>query len=212
MSASLQADSLVLARTMAGAIGTELIEVYPREMENPLYVANRPDRCFHCKQALYSILSDLAALADGEVVLDGTNRDDLSDRRPGRAAAASLGIRSPLADLGWTKDEIRRMSRLLGLPSWNRPASPCLSSRIPHGTSVTVSALRQIEEAERRVRALGFADVRVRHHGRVARVEVPADEVARLQRLWPRIEPSVRDCGYAEVHLNREGYRRGGAG
>lgn len=211
ISASLQTESLAIARATAREIGAELLEVSPQEMENPLYLANGPDRCFHCKQALYEILGELAQHADGATVLDGTNQDDLTDNRPGRAAAISLGVRSPLADLGWTKAEIRQMSRDLGLEIWNRPASPCLSSRIPHGISVTVAALRQIEEAERRVKAHGFEDVRVRHHGRLARVEVPQTDLARLRTLWPVIEPSLRDCGYDEVHLNPDGYRRGGA-
>lgn len=212
VSPSLQSESLAIARRTAREIGVELLEVHPREMDNPLYRANGPDRCFHCKHALYGILGDVARHADGATVLDGTNQDDLSDVRPGRAAAAELGVRSPLAELGWSKREIRRMSQALGLSIWNRPASPCLSSRIPRGRSVTLAALRQIEEAETRLRAHGFEDVRVRHHGSLARVEVPRGEVERLRSLWPRIEPVLLDCGFEEVQLDPEGYRRGGAG
>ena len=212
VSPSLQSESLAIARRCAREIGIDLLEVHPREMDNPLYLANGPDRCFHCKHALYDLLGDLARHAEGAAVLDGTNQDDLTDVRPGRAAAAALGVRSPLAELGWSKSEIRRMSHALGLSIWNRPASPCLSSRIPHGRSVTVSALRQIEKAETRLRAHGFEDVRVRYHGSLARVEVPRDEVGRLQALWPEIEPELVECGFEEVQLNPDGYRRGGAG
>jgi uncharacterized protein len=212
VSASLQSVSLRIARRTAREIGVELLEVLPREMENPLYLANGPDRCFHCKRALYEILSDVARHAEGETVLDGTNYDDISDDRPGRAAAAMLGVRSPLADLGWTKLQIRQMSRELGMTIWNRPASPCLSSRIPHGRSVTLAALRQIEEAETRMHAYGFEDVRVRHHGALARVEVSRGDLPRLRQHWPEIEASLLECGYEEVHLSPDGYRRGGSG
>ncbi|MCA9726267.1 MAG: ATP-dependent sacrificial sulfur transferase LarE [Candidatus Eisenbacteria bacterium] len=212
ISPSLQQESRDLARELVRSWGVALLEVHPREMEDPGYVANGPDRCYYCKHALYGLLATIAAAAEeGEQVLDGTNRDDLSDDRPGRVAAAEHGVRSPLAELGWTKREIREASRLLGIPTWDRPASPCLSSRIPHGTSVTVSALRRIEEAEGRIRRHGFADVRVRHLAGTARVEVPAAEVDRLRSLWTRIEPELRECGYDEVVLDPAGYRRGGA-
>jgi uncharacterized protein len=212
VSPSLQRESLAIARRCAREIGVELLEVHPREMDNPLYLANGPDRCFHCKHALYDLLGEVARHAEGATVLDGTNQDDLTDVRPGRAAAAALGVRSPLAELGWSKSEIRRMSRVLGLSIWNRPASPCLSSRIPHGRSVTVAALRQIERAETRLRSHGFEDVRVRYLGSFARVEVPRSEVARLRVLWPEIEPELLECGFEEVQLDPDGYRRGGAG
>jgi uncharacterized protein len=180
-------------------------------MADPQYLANSPDRCFHCKSALYGLLERLSREEGLASVLDGTNRDDLSDIRPGLEAARRLGVRSPLADLGWTKEEIRRVSRDLGLETWDQPSSPCLSSRIPHGTPVSSEALRRIGEAEGRLRALGFPEVRVRHHGGLARIEVPEADLVRLAGAAPAVAAALHAAGYAHVTMDLAGYRRGGA-
>ncbi|MBK8229925.1 MAG: ATP-dependent sacrificial sulfur transferase LarE [Candidatus Eisenbacteria bacterium] len=212
VSPSLSAESHAMARAVAAQIGVALEEVSTPEMESAAYVANAGDRCFHCKNTLYSVMGTLARAAEGERMLDGTNADDLGDHRPGRRAAALHGVKSPLAELGWSKEEIRAQSRRLGLPTWDRPASPCLSSRIPVGIPVTVEALRAIEALESGLKQLGFPVVRARHHGGTARVEVPLGDLERLEGLRGKVEQLARDSGYDGVALDPEGYRVGGAG
>jgi uncharacterized protein len=182
-----------------------------REMERDEYRANAADRCYYCKQELYSELTALAAARGFRVVIDGNNADDRGDYRPGRQAARELGIRSPLDEAGLTKDEIRKLSKDRGLPTWDVPASACLSSRIPYGSEVTEAKLRTIEAAESVLRAAGFRVFRVRHHESVARLEIAKDEMARV------LEPSVSDhlvsalraLGYQHVTIDLQGYRLG---
>lgn len=212
VSPSLSAESHAMARAVAAQIGIRLEEVPTPEMESPDYVANAGDRCFHCKNTLYSVMGTLARAAAGERILDGTNADDLGDHRPGRRAAELHAVESPLAELGWTKAEIRVASRLRGLPTWDRPASPCLSSRIPIGIPVTVEALRAIEAVEGGLKALGFPIVRARHHGATARIEVPVEDLQRLESLRGKVEEIARTSGYDAVVLDPDGYRVGGAG
>ena len=195
------------ARRVAERLGLALEVRESREMERPAYLANAPDRCFHCKDELYELLGALAAEGGGAVVLDGTNLDDLSDHRPGLEAVRARGVVCPLADQGWTKEEIREASRLLGLETWDQPSSPCLSSRIPHGTPVTAPALRSIEAAERGLHAMGFPEVRVRHHGPLARIELPADRIRDAAVLRESIVEAVRAAGYRWVTLDLAGYR-----
>ncbi len=187
----------------------EFIETH--EMDNPEYVANSPMRCFHCKDELYGILEAIAAQADGAIVVDGTNADDAGDLRPGRQAATLHGVRSPLLDLGFTKSEIRAHSRDLGLPTWDKPAMACLASRIPHGTPVTVEALDQVGAAEAMLRTFGLRQVRVRHHGDVARIETDADGmlIAFAPDNRDRIVDRLRNLGYKHVALDLAGYRQG---
>ncbi|MGH2610026.1 MAG: ATP-dependent sacrificial sulfur transferase LarE, partial [Tepidiformaceae bacterium] len=166
------------ATALAARIGIHHQFVETHEMDNPEYVANSPMRCFHCKDELYGILGAIAARADGAVVVDGTNADDAGDFRPGRQAATLHGVRSPLLDLGFTKADIRAFSREIGLPTWDKPAMACLASRIPHGTAVTVEALDQVGAAEAMLRSVGLRQVRVRHHGDVARIETDVDGMA----------------------------------
>ena len=200
-------EALALARQIG--IAHEFIETH--EMDNPEYVANSPMRCFHCKDELYGVLGAIAERADGAVVVDGTNADDAGDFRPGRQAAALHGVRSPLLDLGFTKAEIRALSRELGLPSWDKPAMACLASRIPHGTPVTVEALDQVGAAEAALRALGVQVLRVRHHGDVARIETDADGMAVI--LAPenreRAVQRLQNLGFKHVALDLAGYRQG---
>jgi uncharacterized protein len=181
------------------------------EMERPEYRANEPDRCYYCKQELFTQLNALARARGIAAVLDGANADDRGDYRPGRTAARELGVRSPLDEANLTKAEIRELSRRAGLPTWDEPASACLSSRIPYHSEVTPEKLAMIERAERALHDLGFRVCRVRHHDDVARLELGADEMARA--LDPAVrETLVRDLkavGYRYVALDLQGYRMG---
>jgi uncharacterized protein len=180
------------------------------ELERPEYRANPENRCYYCKHELYTHLSRIAADRDA-VVVDGNNADDRGDYRPGRLAAREFGVRSPLDEVGLTKAEIRELSRLAGLPTWDEPASACLSSRIPYHHDVTDEKLRTIERAEQAMRDLGFRVFRVRHHDEVARIEIAREEMARA--LEPEIGESivrqVKAAGYRYVTLDLQGYRRG---
>jgi pyridinium-3,5-biscarboxylic acid mononucleotide sulfurtransferase len=199
------------ATDLARRIGIQHEFVETHEMENPEYVANSPMRCFHCKDELYGILGAIASRADGAIVVDGTNADDVGDQRPGRQAAALHGVRSPLVELGFTKAEIRACSRERGLPTWDKPAMACLASRIPHGTPVTVEALDQVGAAEAMLRTFGIRQVRVRHHGDVARIET--DEagmaIAFSGENRGRIVERLRNLGFKHVALDLDGYRQG---
>jgi uncharacterized protein len=181
------------------------------EMESAAYTANPSNRCYYCKQELFGRLTALARDRGFAVVADGNNADDRGDYRPGRDAAREHGVRSPLDEAGLTKAEIRRLSRGLGLPTWDEPASACLSSRIPYGSEVTVEKLRMIEQAEDVLHSLGFRQCRVRHHGEVARLELSPDEMPRAIDASVR-EAVVRDLkaiGYRYVSLDLQGYRTG---
>lgn len=185
--------------------------LHTSELQDPRYLRNAGDRCYYCKTELYRHLVPLAAEEGFAVVADGLIVDDLTDVRPGRRAAAEAGVRSPLAEAGLTKDDVRALSRSRGLPTWDRPASPCLSSRIPSGTLVTIGALRRIEAAEAALRALGFRELRVRHFGDRARVEIAPGELSRLEdpALRAAAASAVQAAGYATVDIDPEGYRRG---
>jgi uncharacterized protein len=181
------------------------------ELDRPEYRANPVNRCYYCKQTLYTHLSDLARTRGVQVIFDGNNADDRGDFRPGRQAAREFGVRSPLDEVGLTKSEIRELSHAAGLPTWNEPASACLSSRIPYHSEVTDEKLRTIEKAETILRDFGFRVCRVRHHDTVARIELGAEEMARA--LDPAINgPLVRAfkaLGYQFVTLDLQGYRLG---
>src|SRR3979411_228771 len=168
------------ARLLAASLGARLVEISTDEVELDSYARNNPDRCFHCKEELFDKLEPVQRELGLEHLAYGATPDDAGDHRPGHGSAVRRGVRFPLLEAGMAKSEIRAAARPLGLPNWNKPSFACLSSRIPHGTAVTVDALRQIERAEAVVKGLGFAQVRVRHHGEVARVEVEPDEVERL--------------------------------
>ncbi len=210
-SESLSKDQRELALEVARRFGFPHRLVVTRELENPLYARNDQDRCYHCKSELFRHLAPLA-LAEGYAHLAyGLIVDDLSDFRPGQRAAAEAGVRAPLAEAGLGKEDVRALSRELGLPTADLPASPCLSSRLPYGTPVTLEALRRVEKAEAAVRALGFRELRVRHLGAAARVEIAREEMERLgdPGLRAAVEQAVRAAGYAEATVDPEGYRRG---
>jgi uncharacterized protein len=185
--------------------------VRTEELANPAYARNDGDRCYFCKSELFAHLVPLARAEGYAHVAYGLIVDDLSDVRPGRRAAEEAGARAPLADAGLTKDDIRLLSRERGLPTWDLPASPCLASRLPHGTTVTLEAMRRVESAERALRALGFRELRVRHLGDTGRVEIAPGELARLADPAVRsaVERAVCDAGYAAVTIDPAGYRRG---
>jgi pyridinium-3,5-biscarboxylic acid mononucleotide sulfurtransferase len=181
------------------------------EMANPDFVANPPERCYYCKRELFSELKPIA-LAEGlKWVADGTNADDLSDYRPGRKASAEAGIRSPLLEVGLTKAEIRQLSRARGLPTWDRPASPCLASRIPYGIPVTAETLNKIARGEKYLHSLGLRQVRLRHHGDIARIELDQPDMAKIIKTDIRqgIIEHFKALGYKYVTLDLTGYRTG---
>jgi uncharacterized protein len=181
------------------------------EVERPEYRANPVNRCYYCKHELYGALTALASARGFAVVVDGSNADDRSDYRPGRRAAREVGVRSPLDEAALTKTDIRELSRLAGLPTWDEPASACLSSRIPYNSEVTPEKLRMIERAEGVLRALGFRVCRVRHHDTLARLEIGRDELARALEpdVHDRIVGELRAIGYQEVAIDPRGYRMG---
>jgi pyridinium-3,5-biscarboxylic acid mononucleotide sulfurtransferase len=197
------------ARALAQGMGARLIEVTTGEVELEEYARNNPDRCFHCKEELFDTLEPVRRDLDLAHIAYGATAEDAGDHRPGHGSAVRRGVRFPLLEAGMAKSEIRAAARVLGLPNWNKPSFACLSSRIPHGTRVTVAALRRIEAAEDALKAIGFAQVRVRHHDDVARIEVDARDIPRLIAERERVIAAVRDAGYAFVSVDLEGYSTG---
>jgi len=197
------------ARSLARSMGARLVEVTTSEVELEAYARNHPDRCFHCKEELFDTLAPVQRGLGLAHLAYGATADDAGDHRPGHASAVRRGVRFPLLEAGMAKSEVRASARALGLPNWNKPSFACLSSRIPHGTPVTVAALRQIEAAESSLKALGFTQVRVRHHGDVARIEVDPPEVARLIAQRQQVVEAVRHAGYKFVAADLEGYSTG---
>ncbi len=181
------------------------------ELDNPSYLANNPDRCYFCKSELYGRLAPLAIEKDFEWVVDGSTTDDLGDYRPGRKAASEREIRSPLIEAGMSKAEVRLMSRRAGLPTWDKPASPCLSSRIAYGTPVTIERLSTVDRGEEIMRELGFREFRVRHHDQLVRIEVAPTELDRalLREIVDEMANRFRALGFRYVTLDLHGYRTG---
>jgi uncharacterized protein len=211
-SASYPAEQWATARRVADSFDVEVLELDTDELSDPRYAANPANRCYFCKAELWGKLVPAAAERGFHSVVDGTNVDDVGGYRPGMQAARENAVASPLADVGFTKDEIRARSRALGLPTWQQPASPCLSSRLPYGTSVTPERLRMIERAERAVRELGVTgDMRVRYHDDVARVELASTELTTW--LDPRraeaLRAAVAAAGFLRVALDLRGFRSG---
>jgi uncharacterized protein len=205
------AEELGAAREAAARMGARHQVISTNELAVPGFAANPPERCFLCKTSLYQQLMAIASAEGLKTVIDGANRDDAGDYRPGLQAAAALGVRSPLAEAGLGKPEVRALARHLGLPEWDRPASPCLSSRFPYGQTITAGALHMVDEAERYLKALGLSSVRVRHHGDLARIEVVGKDVARAAEESVRraIVGHLRGLGYTYVALDLEGFRSG---
>jgi uncharacterized protein len=206
-SPSVPAAQLAAARAVAARLGVPLEEVDTRELDDPRYVANPTTRCYYCKAELWARLAPIARTR-GMTLVDGTNADDLADHRPGARAAAEYGVRSPLADCGLGKADVRALSAARGLPTWDQPSAPCLASRLPYGTPVTPARLAQVEAGEAALRRAGVVgDLRVRHHGDLARVELPADQLdAWLAPAGRRaLVAALRGAGYARVAVDLAG-------
>lgn len=209
-SASFPESQAEPARELARRFDVPFIEVSTHELEDPAYLANPTNRCFFCKSELWRRLDDCAAHRGLAVVCDGTNGDDLREHRPGHLAGVRAGVRSPLAEAGLGKDEVRQAARQLGLPNWDAPASPCLSSRIQYGLRITPRRLRQVEAGEAYLRRLGVAgNLRVRHEGDAARIEVEPRWIAWIEARRRQITAYLQGLGFAEVIVDPRGYRRG---
>ncbi|MFC1998146.1 ATP-dependent sacrificial sulfur transferase LarE [Chloroflexota bacterium] len=209
-SATYPASELEAAKALADQIGIRYIVIDTDELSSDSFLANNKDRCYHCKSELFGKLVEIAKSEGLAYVVDGSNYDDLSDYRPGSTAASELGVRSPLCEAGITKAEIRQYSKELGLPTWDKPAMACLASRLPHGTSITVDVLERVGRAEDILRRLGLKQVRVRHHGDMARIEVDPADMALLVENRATIVKDLKSLGYSYVTVDLEGYRLSG--
>jgi uncharacterized protein len=199
-----------LAHDIAGRFDVPVLEVVTHELDDPRYLANAPNRCFFCKTELWSRLGEVAAGRGLAVICDGTNADDLGEHRPGRAAGSAAGIHSPLAEAGLTKADVRRAAEALGLPNWDAPAAPCLSSRIQYGIAVTPARLQQVEAAEALLRAEGVTgDLRVRHTGTAARIEVDPSFILLVEGRLEALRAHFARLGFTSVEVDPRGYRRG---
>jgi uncharacterized protein len=212
VSPSLAPEELADCRALAGEWGLWADEVVTDELADPAYSANDGTRCFYCKATLMDALAPMTAAGGdgpGATVVLGVNLDDLGDHRPGQEAAAGAGARFPLVEAGFTKADVRSWSRRLGLRTWDKPAAACLASRVPYGTPVTLGTLRSVTEAESALRALGFAQLRVRHYGDTARIEVPTENLASVVALRTEVTGAVHRAGYRYVTLDLDGFRSG---
>ena len=211
VSPSLAPSELEEAESLAQDLGLNYRTINTNEIEREDYSANNPDRCFFCKDELYSHLIKFCGEENYNFVVNGTNVDDLGDYRPGLDAATQYGVRSPLVEANLEKNDIRVLSREMGLPTWDKPAQACLSSRIPYGTMVTVEALTTIAKAEKYLRTKGFKQLRVRHHESIARIEISADDfdVLTSEPLRTEVPSYFKSLGYSYVTLDLEGFRSG---
>ena len=197
------------AAALAALIGVRHVTIETDEVEDERYAANPANRCYFCRAIVFDELIEFATAEGYPHFLDGNNADDAGDFRPGRKAARELGVRSPLLEAGLTKAEIRDLAREMGLPNWDAPSAPCLSSRIPYGTPVTVELLSQVERAERALRGLGLRQVRVRHHDQVARIEVEPADFDTVLQARDEVVRALTEIGYTYVALDLVGFRSG---
>jgi uncharacterized protein len=212
VSPSLAPEELADCRALADEWGLRLLEVTTDELAEPGYVRNDGDRCYHCKASLLEAVEPIlasGAVGAGATVVLGVTVDDLGDHRPGQQAAAERGAVFPLVDAGFSKVDVREVSRRLGLRTWDKPAAACLASRVPYGTPVTLGTLRTVADAESGLRRLGFSELRVRHYGDLARIEVPVGELARVLELRAEVAAAVHRAGYRYVTLDLDGFRSG---
>jgi uncharacterized protein len=207
------AGELAEARRLAGLIGLRHLVVRTRELDNPDYARNPANRCFFCKEELFATLAPIAEREGFRWLAYGANRDDLGDHRPGMESARRRGVRAPLIEAGLGKAEIRELSRALGLPTWDKPSFACLSSRFQYGDPITADKLRRVDQAEAFLRSLGFRQFRVRHHDRLARLELPLDEMPRLWEEGCRraVVARLRELGYTYVAVDLAGFQSGSA-
>ena len=205
------AHELKQAKEYARSLGVNYRVIKTNELSSAKFNNNPPERCYYCKKELFSTLLEMARSQDIPWVADGSNKDDAKDYRPGMRAVKELGIRQPLFEAGLFKDEIRALSKKLNLPTWDKPAYACLSSRLPYGESITLDKLQQIERAEKFLQGLGFRQVRVRHYKNMARIEVLPDEIGRFfkQDLRTKVAAKLKKLGYHYVTLDLQGYRTG---
>ncbi|MGQ9649274.1 MAG: ATP-dependent sacrificial sulfur transferase LarE [Phycisphaerae bacterium] len=210
-SESLTRRELDDARKLAAQMGVEHVVIRTDEMDDPNYRANPADRCYYCKQALFRKLDEFIAQRGAMVMAIGVNTDDFSDWRPGLQASKEKGVRMPAAEAGLSKADVRALSREMGLPTYDKPSSPCLASRLPYGEEITPEKLRQIERSEAFLHLLGFHVCRVRHHGNMARIEVPADQIECLcePQTRAKIDAALREFGYQYVAVDIHGFRSG---
>jgi uncharacterized protein len=213
-SESLLPEELSECEEMAAGFGLDsshFIKIKTEELQDENYRQNPSNRCFFCKKELFTKLQEIAEQVGADYVLDGSNSDDLDDWRPGRQAAAELNVASPLAESGFTKEDIRNTAKELGLPNWEKPALACLASRIPYGSEVTVEKLNQVADAERFLKSLGFTQLRVRHHDKMARIELIPDEIYEIfdNDLIKTVTERLKQIGFTYVTIDLEGYRSG---
>jgi len=204
-------DDIEHAKTLAQMLCLNFRIIETNEMKDPQFTANTPDRCYYCKRELFLKLGEIAAIEGLKWTVDGTNFDDLADYRPGRRACRESGVRSPLLEAKLTKDEIRNLSRIKNLPTWDKPASPCLASRIPYGTAVTEDILQKISLSESYLHSLGIRQLRVRHHGDIARIEIDPQDMPLIldKETREKIFNNIKNLGYLYVTLDLAGYRTG---
>lgn len=212
-SGSTPEEELAFTRAFAPSLNIRHLVIETHELDNTSYASNPPDRCYHCKKELFSRIREIAAKQKYTYILDGTNADDTRDWRPGTKAAREEGIRSPLLESGLTKDEVRELSRTLGLSTWDKPASPCLSSRFPYGIKISAEALQRVHRAETFLRNLGLKEFRVRHHEQVARIEVRPEDFPTIINEPSRgeIVQYFRSLGFTYITLDLQGFRSGSA-
>ncbi len=209
VSDTLTPEDLERAVQSAALIGVRHIIVHTREMDDPEYTANTPDRCYLCKKARFGGLGELKEQLNIAYILDGANMDDQSDYRPGERAVKELGIRSPLREAGLYKTDIREASKDLGLATWDLPSQACLASRFPYGTKLTPEHLKQVYESEKFIHGLGFRQVRVRYYGDTARIEVPDVDIERLIQKRADIVEQLKKTGFIYITLDLQGFRSG---
>jgi pyridinium-3,5-biscarboxylic acid mononucleotide sulfurtransferase len=211
-SETMPASDLRNAEDLAAMTGVPFRAIATSELDNPDFTRNPKDRCYYCKDELFSKLTKIALAEGYAAVIDGNNTDDLSDWRPGRKAALAHGVKSPLIDAGFTKDAIRKLSKKLGLPTWSKPASPCLASRFPYGMMITKDGLKRVGDAESFLKCLGFVELRVRSHpGDIARIEAPISDLERLvgKEIREKISLRFRELGFKYVTVDINGFRSG---
>lgn len=208
VSPSLSQRERSAATELARRFGWNHREVVTHELERPEYARNGPDRCYWCKSELFAVLAPIADELDAAILV-GTNLDDLGDHRPGLRAARERSIDAPLAEAGLTKEDVRALARALGLPTTDKPASPCLASRFAYGVAVTADGLRRVDQAEEAIRALGFDELRVRDHGELARIEVPRHRIDDLVARRVEVEEALTSLGYTYVTVDLTGFRSG---